>query len=112
MLKDGDVTEDGYIVVGRFDAVSGTAEGEIDEALGEIDALRLHVLSTSQTWVILNEVNDLETDRTNSFVCISIYMRIKVQLIRFTKRVPQVYVFGQLLSTAYHIVLLAIRCQT
>ena len=56
MIKNGYVTKDGFIVVGHFDEVSGAAEGEVSAELGEIHTLRIHVLSTSQAWVILNEV--------------------------------------------------------
>ncbi|MCI4379656.1 hypothetical protein PGIGA_G00230750 [Pangasianodon gigas] len=47
-------SSDGFVVIGSF--VNGIAEGPIDEALRDIDAMRLVVHSSSDAWVILSEI--------------------------------------------------------
>ncbi|XP_050315791.1 alpha-1,3-mannosyl-glycoprotein 4-beta-N-acetylglucosaminyltransferase B isoform X3 [Anthonomus grandis grandis] len=49
------MTSDGYVVVGKFES-SGIATGTVDDSLGKIQALRLHVHSDSDNWAILSEV--------------------------------------------------------
>lgn len=49
-------TEDGYLIVGQFKDSTGVAEGTINSEIGSIKVLRLHVLSESGRWAILNEV--------------------------------------------------------
>ncbi|XP_058793079.1 alpha-1,3-mannosyl-glycoprotein 4-beta-N-acetylglucosaminyltransferase B [Phymastichus coffea] len=50
------VTEDGYIIIGRFDSL-GVARGTVDKKLGKIAVLRLTVHSESDNWAILSEIN-------------------------------------------------------
>lgn len=50
------VTEDGYIIIGRFDSL-GIARGTVDKKLGKIAVLRLTVHSESDNWAILSEVS-------------------------------------------------------
>ncbi|XP_072520217.1 alpha-1,3-mannosyl-glycoprotein 4-beta-N-acetylglucosaminyltransferase B [Salminus brasiliensis] len=47
-------SSDGFVVIGTF--VNGLAEGEVDGALREMDALRLLVHSDSDVWVLLSEI--------------------------------------------------------
>lgn len=49
-------TEDGYLVMGQFKDSTGVAEGHISSDVGPVRVLRLHVLSESGRWAILNEV--------------------------------------------------------
>ncbi len=51
-----DRTEDGFVVVGRFDQ-NGLAEGKLDPEWGEISHVRLAVHATSENWVILSEIH-------------------------------------------------------
>ncbi|XP_017330065.1 alpha-1,3-mannosyl-glycoprotein 4-beta-N-acetylglucosaminyltransferase B-like [Ictalurus punctatus] len=44
----------GFIVIGSF--VNGIAEGPIDEALHDLEGMRLIVHSTSDAWVVLSEI--------------------------------------------------------
>ncbi|KAL1501288.1 hypothetical protein ABEB36_006636 [Hypothenemus hampei] len=50
------LTSDGYVIVGKFDG-SGIARGTVDESLGKIQSLRLHVHSDSENWAILSEIH-------------------------------------------------------
>ncbi|OXU26362.1 hypothetical protein TSAR_002451 [Trichomalopsis sarcophagae] len=50
------VTEDGYIIVGKFDSL-GIARGTVDKKLGKIAVLRLTVHSESDNWAILSEIH-------------------------------------------------------
>lgn len=49
-------TKDGYLVLGQFEGSTGVAEGNITADIGPIEVLRLHVLSESGRWAILNEI--------------------------------------------------------
>lgn len=49
-------SEDGFLIINKFDADSGLVEGDIPEAFGLVDTIRLFVQSSSQSWVILSEV--------------------------------------------------------
>ena len=44
-----------FSFLGKFDVV-GIANGAIEEAVGAVSALRLHVHSDSENWAILSEV--------------------------------------------------------
>lgn len=46
------------IVTGKFDNV-GIASGLVDENMGRVRALRLHVHSESSNWAILSEVRTI-----------------------------------------------------
>ncbi|MCJ8733763.1 hypothetical protein PDJAM_G00227330 [Pangasius djambal] len=48
-------SSDGFVVIGSF--ANGIAEGPIDEALRNIDAMRLVVHSSLDAWVVLSEVS-------------------------------------------------------
>lgn len=56
--NNNNVTEDGYIIVGKFDAL-GIALGTVDKSLGKVTVLRLTVHSESENWAILSEVSFL-----------------------------------------------------
>ncbi|XP_061419895.1 alpha-1,3-mannosyl-glycoprotein 4-beta-N-acetylglucosaminyltransferase B-like [Lethenteron reissneri] len=47
-------TEDGFFRIGAF--VNGAAEGEVEQGLGPITALRLSIITDSPVWVILSEI--------------------------------------------------------
>ncbi|KAF7707014.1 alpha-1,3-mannosyl-glycoprotein 4-beta-N-acetylglucosaminyltransferase B-like [Silurus meridionalis] len=47
-------SSDGFIVIGSF--VNGIAEGPVDRALGQINAMRLLVHSTADFWAVLSEI--------------------------------------------------------
>ncbi|XP_016140655.1 alpha-1,3-mannosyl-glycoprotein 4-beta-N-acetylglucosaminyltransferase B-like [Sinocyclocheilus grahami] len=47
-------SSDGFVQIGSFK--NGVAEGEVDGALGQIVAMRLHVHSDSDVWVLLSEI--------------------------------------------------------
>jgi hypothetical protein len=49
-------TTDGYLIVGSFNAF-GLAEGSVDNRIGKLRELRLHVHTESENWVILSEVS-------------------------------------------------------
>lgn len=49
-------TNDGYLIVGGFNAF-GVAEGIVDNRIGKLREMRLHVHSDSENWVILSEVS-------------------------------------------------------
>lgn len=49
-------TSDGFLVIDKFNHVTGLAEGTIDKSIGDIHSMRLHVRQPSETWVILSEV--------------------------------------------------------
>lgn len=49
-------TTDGYLIIGGFNAF-GIAEGNVDNRMGKLRELRLHVHSESENWVILSEVS-------------------------------------------------------
>lgn len=51
--------EDGFYIINKFDGDSGLVEGVVPEAFGAIDIMRLFVQSSSQSWVILSEVEHL-----------------------------------------------------
>lgn len=55
-------TTDGYLIVGSFNGF-GIAEGSIDNRLGKLRELRLHVHSESENWVILSEVSYKKWDQ-------------------------------------------------
>ncbi|XP_076622111.1 alpha-1,3-mannosyl-glycoprotein 4-beta-N-acetylglucosaminyltransferase a isoform X1 [Colletes latitarsis] len=57
--NSNDITEDGYIVIGKFDAL-GIAQGTVDKKLGRILVLRLTVHSESENWAILSEIHIVE----------------------------------------------------
>ncbi|XP_053994346.1 alpha-1,3-mannosyl-glycoprotein 4-beta-N-acetylglucosaminyltransferase B [Hylaeus anthracinus] len=57
--NSNDVTEDGYIVIGKFDAL-GIAQGTVDKKFGKILILRLTVHSESENWAILSEIHIVE----------------------------------------------------
>ncbi|XP_066586726.1 alpha-1,3-mannosyl-glycoprotein 4-beta-N-acetylglucosaminyltransferase B [Prorops nasuta] len=57
--NDNDITEDGYIVIGKFDAL-GIAKGTVDKKFGKINVLRLTVHSESENWAILSEIHIVE----------------------------------------------------
>lgn len=48
-------TTDGYLIIGSFNAF-GIAEGSVDNRIGKLRELRLHVHTESENWVILSEV--------------------------------------------------------
>jgi len=50
------VTEDGFLVIDKFNSDSGLAEGKVPAEIGSIDVLRLYVQQNSDAWVILSEV--------------------------------------------------------
>ncbi|ESO10802.1 hypothetical protein HELRODRAFT_72364 [Helobdella robusta] len=50
--------DDDYVEVGKFDNVSGLAQGSVPANLCPIKAVRLKVNSPSETWVILSEVRE------------------------------------------------------
>jgi alpha-1,3-mannosylglycoprotein beta-1,4-N-acetylglucosaminyltransferase A/B len=58
-------TTDGFLIVGSFNGF-GVAEGTVDNRIGKLRELRLHVHSESENWVILSEVramiNEIEND--------------------------------------------------
>ncbi|GLD72213.1 alpha-1,3-mannosyl-glycoprotein 4-beta-N-acetylglucosaminyltransferase B-like protein, partial [Lates japonicus] len=47
-------SDKGFIIIGAFE--NGVAEGEIEEALQPISALRLVVHSDADVWALLSEV--------------------------------------------------------
>lgn len=49
-------TTDGFLIVGSFNGF-GVAEGNVDNRIGKLRELRLHVHSESENWVILSEVS-------------------------------------------------------
>lgn len=51
-----DVTEDGYIIIGKFDNL-GIAQGTVDKKYGKIAVMRLSVHSESDNWAILSEIH-------------------------------------------------------
>ncbi|XP_015602515.1 alpha-1,3-mannosyl-glycoprotein 4-beta-N-acetylglucosaminyltransferase B [Cephus cinctus] len=55
------VTEDGYVIIGRFDAM-GIAQGTVDRKYGKISVLRLTVHSESDNWAILSEIYIVEDE--------------------------------------------------
>ncbi|KAJ8667281.1 hypothetical protein QAD02_008943 [Eretmocerus hayati] len=57
------VTEDGFIVIGKFDSL-GIARGTISRTFGRISVLRVTVHSESDNWVILSEIH-IEEDSTS-----------------------------------------------
>ncbi|KAL2740574.1 hypothetical protein V1478_000715 [Vespula squamosa] len=57
--NNNDMTEDGYIIVGKFDAL-GIAQGTVDKKYGRISVLRLTVHSESENWAILSEIHVIE----------------------------------------------------
>lgn len=57
--NSNDVTEDGYVIIGKFDAL-GMAQGTVDPKLGRISILRLTVHSESENWAILSEIHVVE----------------------------------------------------
>lgn len=63
-------TTDGYLIVGSFNGF-GLAEGTVDNRIGKLRELRLHVHSESENWVILSEVscnekgNEIEAENFN-----------------------------------------------
>lgn len=57
--NSNDVTEDGYIIIGKFD-VLGVAEGTVDRRLGKVSVLRLTIHSESENWAILSEIHIVE----------------------------------------------------
>lgn len=57
-------TTDGYLIVGSFNGF-GVAEGAIDNRIGKLRELRLHVHSESENWVILSEIF-LQDDKNSS----------------------------------------------
>ncbi|XP_043916337.1 alpha-1,3-mannosyl-glycoprotein 4-beta-N-acetylglucosaminyltransferase-like protein MGAT4D [Protopterus annectens] len=48
------VTEDGYLRIDAFE--NGVAEQSIDPSIGNIEAIRLSILSESPVWVLLSEI--------------------------------------------------------
>ena len=48
---------------------AGEASGHNISQLGVLDALRIHVQRTSNSWVILNEVSMAETVALNKTIC-------------------------------------------
>ncbi|KAG5675208.1 hypothetical protein PVAND_005132 [Polypedilum vanderplanki] len=48
-------TTDGYLIIGSFNAF-GIAEGSVDNRIGKLRELRLHVHTESENWVILSEI--------------------------------------------------------
>ncbi|KAK9727742.1 hypothetical protein QE152_g19042 [Popillia japonica] len=50
------ITADGFVVIGKFDN-SGIAAANVDENLGRVVTLRLHVHSDSDNWAILSEIH-------------------------------------------------------
>ena len=50
-------TEDNFLVVGNFSHLTGIAEGDLRAELGPINTLRLKVHSSSDSWIVLNEVS-------------------------------------------------------
>ncbi|XP_015121192.1 alpha-1,3-mannosyl-glycoprotein 4-beta-N-acetylglucosaminyltransferase B [Diachasma alloeum] len=61
--NSNDVTEDGYIIIGKFDSL-GLAQGTVDRKYGKISVLRLTVHSESENWAILSEIQIVE-DQTS-----------------------------------------------
>ncbi|KOX78301.1 Alpha-1,3-mannosyl-glycoprotein 4-beta-N-acetylglucosaminyltransferase B [Melipona quadrifasciata] len=57
--NNNDITEDGYIIIGKFDAL-GIAQGTVDPKLGKVLILRLTVHSESENWAILSEIHIVE----------------------------------------------------
>lgn len=57
--NSNDITEDGYIIVGKFD-VLGIAQGTVDPKFGRILILRMTVHSESENWAILSEIHIVE----------------------------------------------------
>ena len=53
------ITEDNFLVIGKFND-EGIAQGKISLSMGSVDTLRLRVLQPAQTWVLLNEVHNLQ----------------------------------------------------
>lgn len=49
-------TTDGYLIVGSFNSF-GIAEGNLDNRIGKLRELRLHVHSESENWLILSEAS-------------------------------------------------------
>lgn len=60
-------TTDGYLIVGSFNTF-GVAEGGLDNRIGKLRELRLHVHSESENWVILSEVSrEFKQDLTQDY---------------------------------------------
>lgn len=59
-------TTDGYLIVGSFNGF-GVAEGSVDNRIGKLRELRLHVHSESENWVILCEVRSAKFDNSDLF---------------------------------------------
>ncbi|XP_043289885.1 alpha-1,3-mannosyl-glycoprotein 4-beta-N-acetylglucosaminyltransferase B [Venturia canescens] len=59
--NSNDVTEDGYVIIGKFDAL-GIACGTVDKQLGRVKVLRMTVHSESENWAILSEIHIIEGD--------------------------------------------------
>jgi alpha-1,3-mannosylglycoprotein beta-1,4-N-acetylglucosaminyltransferase A/B len=55
-------TTDGYLIIGSFNAF-GMAEGSVDNRIGKLRELRLHVHTESENWVILSEVKKTALDK-------------------------------------------------
>lgn len=53
-----------FIVIGKFDNV-GIATANLDENIGRISTLRLHVHSESDNWAILSEVSKIFAKKLN-----------------------------------------------
>lgn len=56
LISTTNMTSDGYVIVGKFDSV-GIASGTVEDSLGKIQSLRLHVHSDSDNWAILSEIH-------------------------------------------------------
>lgn len=52
-------TTDGFLIIGNFNAM-GFTEGVVDNRIGKLREMRLHVHTESENWVILSEVSGLE----------------------------------------------------
>jgi alpha-1,3-mannosylglycoprotein beta-1,4-N-acetylglucosaminyltransferase A/B len=57
-------TTDGFLIVGSFNGF-GVAEGTVDNRIGKLRELRLHVHSESENWVILSEVRVMTNGSEN-----------------------------------------------
>ncbi|XP_072396466.1 alpha-1,3-mannosyl-glycoprotein 4-beta-N-acetylglucosaminyltransferase B isoform X1 [Diabrotica undecimpunctata] len=55
-LNFSNVTQDGFIIVGKFDS-TGIASGSLNNSIGKISSLRLNVHSESDNWAILSEIH-------------------------------------------------------
>ncbi|XP_072261956.1 alpha-1,3-mannosyl-glycoprotein 4-beta-N-acetylglucosaminyltransferase-like protein MGAT4D isoform X2 [Pyxicephalus adspersus] len=48
------IDEDGFITIGKF--LNGIAEGEFNDILGKIKAIRLKIITESPVWALLSEI--------------------------------------------------------